>query len=450
LTLALILGATPRAHALGPGDQAPDFTAPDQYGRMVSLSDFAGSYVIVDFCSHWCQPCREGNLQSRALIQTLQSAGLPFVHVTALLEGSVQGTASSRPDAEIWAVVFDLPAGSPVVHLDDTYASELWTNFLSYGTPVVPTYVVIHPDGTILHVQKGLDEDTPIATLLKDAIDPDLPDPDPGTFLDEPTLTYDEIRVMFSGVGTPAIAIDETFAAPVDAEVDDRGEYRIQTRPIAPIGFLPARGEAVLHARFRLFLEPLDAAAPENYRSFDVGSFLTLQLRNVEPRGAGIPVAAVPNGAEIVGVFHSEVFDTTELDPMLNALPQSYEGGVLGIGPLILSDFFASTPETTLHLANRLDVRLGVRMIAPHYKSGQLRGLILTGSPRSGPTGQAAGWLTDAQAAIAAGDYAEAGRLLLRVERLVPRALGLSAASLAQISSLTTEIRAHVDFMASR
>lgn len=32
---------------LEPGDQAPDFTAPDQHGEEVSLGDHAGSWVAL-------------------------------------------------------------------------------------------------------------------------------------------------------------------------------------------------------------------------------------------------------------------------------------------------------------------------------------------------------------------------------------------------------------------
>jgi thioredoxin-dependent peroxiredoxin len=37
------------ATRLDQGDQAPDFSLPDQDGTMVSLGDFAGGKVLVDF-----------------------------------------------------------------------------------------------------------------------------------------------------------------------------------------------------------------------------------------------------------------------------------------------------------------------------------------------------------------------------------------------------------------
>jgi peroxiredoxin/outer membrane lipoprotein-sorting protein len=58
------------------GTQAPDFTLQDTNGKTVSLHDFRGKVVIIDFWTTWCPPCRERMPQLQDLQQKLADKGL--------------------------------------------------------------------------------------------------------------------------------------------------------------------------------------------------------------------------------------------------------------------------------------------------------------------------------------------------------------------------------------
>jgi len=64
-----------------PGNPAPEFSSIDINGKKLSLSDFKGKYVLVDFWASWCVPCRKGNPHLKEIYKKYNSKGFEVICV---------------------------------------------------------------------------------------------------------------------------------------------------------------------------------------------------------------------------------------------------------------------------------------------------------------------------------------------------------------------------------
>jgi len=55
------------------GSKAPNFTATDINGNKISLSDYKGKVVLVNFWATWCSPCKEEIPQLNKLYKIMQN-----------------------------------------------------------------------------------------------------------------------------------------------------------------------------------------------------------------------------------------------------------------------------------------------------------------------------------------------------------------------------------------
>ena len=72
----------PGASKLKPGRPAPDFTLDDLAGQSVSLSDFRGQAVFLDFWSNGCSPCIEDFLYLEKIKQQTRSQKVVFLSIS--------------------------------------------------------------------------------------------------------------------------------------------------------------------------------------------------------------------------------------------------------------------------------------------------------------------------------------------------------------------------------
>lgn len=71
--------AVPKLQELKDRPAAPDFTLPDPGGRKVSLKDFRGKVVFLNFWASWCESCRDEMPSMERLYQEFKGKGLEVV-----------------------------------------------------------------------------------------------------------------------------------------------------------------------------------------------------------------------------------------------------------------------------------------------------------------------------------------------------------------------------------
>lgn len=122
--------------AVSPGNPAVPFTLPDQNGNMVSMEDFLGKYVLLDFWAGWCIPCLDEFPYMRKLYKSYSRDQFEIVAI------------STEKDSLRWLQTiqrFDNPW--PQLYGGNGFQQK---TFQAYKGGGIPFYILVGPDGTIL------------------------------------------------------------------------------------------------------------------------------------------------------------------------------------------------------------------------------------------------------------------------------------------------------------
>jgi peroxiredoxin len=83
ITITIFLALTLPVFAIAGqiGTSAPDFSLGDMNGKVVTLKQFRGKVVFVDFWAPWCDPCREEFPTLDALYKKYSNEGLEIIGI---------------------------------------------------------------------------------------------------------------------------------------------------------------------------------------------------------------------------------------------------------------------------------------------------------------------------------------------------------------------------------
>lgn len=131
---------------------APDFTLPDLTGKMVSLSDFKGKWVVLDFWGSWCGWCIKG-------FPALKEAYAQYGDKIQII-----GIGCNEPEADWREGVkkYELP-------WLNLYNGDSKSLYEAYNITGFPTKAIVNPEGKLVDLTTGEDPSffTRLASFVK-------------------------------------------------------------------------------------------------------------------------------------------------------------------------------------------------------------------------------------------------------------------------------------------
>ncbi|HSZ26103.1 MAG TPA: TlpA disulfide reductase family protein [Cytophagaceae bacterium] len=130
---------------------APNFTLSDINGTKISLSDFKGKIIYLDFWATWCGPCQAEIPYSRNLQETFkENPNIVFINI------------SFDQDTKKWQKVVRAKKmmGTQLISINGKESDVI----TSYNVKTIPRFIIIDKNGLILDAdakrpsEKGLTE----------------------------------------------------------------------------------------------------------------------------------------------------------------------------------------------------------------------------------------------------------------------------------------------------
>lgn len=148
------------AEGVEEGQVPPDFRMVDQFGEEVSLWQFYGKWVVLDFSTLWCAPCQELASLSGETHELFEDRGLEYL---SIISQNLYYEPPTLEEVQLWAETFDMH--TPVL-ADDTD----WTGNFVKGASGFPRLVIVGPDMTIVESEVRPNNDAGLRETLEELL----------------------------------------------------------------------------------------------------------------------------------------------------------------------------------------------------------------------------------------------------------------------------------------
>ena len=135
------------------GSIAPDFSAPNPEGKIISLKESLGKVTLIDFWASWCGPCRAENPNVVALYNEFHAKGFNIIGVSLDKDAAKWKEAISK-DKLTWNQISNL---------------KFWEEpiAVTYGVQSIPATYLLDASGKIIAKDlRGADLRNKISSLL--------------------------------------------------------------------------------------------------------------------------------------------------------------------------------------------------------------------------------------------------------------------------------------------
>ncbi|MBI5204505.1 MAG: TlpA family protein disulfide reductase [Nitrospirae bacterium] len=124
------------------GDTAPDFTLKGINGNTISLADYKGKVVMVEFWATWCPPCRELAPILEKIHKKYKDKGFIILALVSRDEG----------EAAIKSFIKEHGITYPVLLADQETMRH-------YGVSSIPVNFIINKEGRVVSIHMGNTQD---------------------------------------------------------------------------------------------------------------------------------------------------------------------------------------------------------------------------------------------------------------------------------------------------